>query len=268
MPPTSRVSQTWQFVTVNEPKKIQDKDTISTVRAHAMRSVRRKKRLELTAENQKKIEAIAQQSHPADSGVLSHHSVQVYPNDPFVGNRGKPDWLAPQREMLLKLEFLCLGHLPSNGAEYVAYDEYAQRLDYWQSDRDGDTRAAPKHFTHEISTIGSPKSLIGDGVFDPFNVMPISGGANHNSHVLNHCRRLPRNTFLFGQRRMKLDCTCLLMFSKSSCSGHVWQLSTPRPACGSESSQDMASLRFAGRHSVPCYAYIRRGTFGNYVWEL
>ncbi|CAD6580673.1 MAG: hypothetical protein ASARMPRED_000295 [Alectoria sarmentosa] len=180
-------SNKWQFVNVNEPKKNQDKGIISVVRAHAMRNVRRKQRMELTAQHQKRLKAQAPRSDRADSNATAEYSVQKNPDDWPIGDKADLDWSMSLREMLSKLESTNLGHLASRKEAEVAaeYDQDAQRPDYWQSHSEDETRAS-KRVTLGTHGPESPKSLVGDGVFDPFDVMPISGCASYNSHALNH----------------------------------------------------------------------------------
>ena len=180
----------WQFVNVNEPKKNQDKHVISLVRAHAMRSVRRNQRIQLTAQHQKAIKAIAPQSPRAESGVTIERSIQMKSDDWCVGDKGLSDWLEALSGMFSMFDFITLGRLASSdGAEHVP-----------ECDRDADEAEASKRSKLGTHRTGGPKSLVGDGVFDPFNAMPVAGCANYYSNVLNHCRYLHRNTFLFGQR--------------------------------------------------------------------
>lgn len=243
MPSASRANgvaatpKKWQFVNVNEPKRYQDKDITSMVRAHAMRNVRRKQRLELTAQHQKRLEvAKAPESRYADSSVVSELSVHGNPNSSSIGHETDTDWSMALREMLSKLEFINLAHLASsNQVEFEAErDEDAQRPDHLQSYGEDGTRA-PKRFMLGTRRTGNPKSLLGDGVLDPFNALPIGGCANYNSHVLNHCKYLRRNTFLFGQFPIWSQNPCkpslpgLLTIFIPSRFGHGSQLSTSRP---------------------------------------
>ncbi len=210
----------WQFVNVNEPKKNQDKHVISLVRAHAMRSVRRNQRIRLTAQHQKTIKAIGPQSPQADSGVTIERSIQMKSDDWCVGDKGNSNWLEALSGMLSMLDFIALGHLASSdGAE-----------DAHECDIDADKAGASKRSMLGTHRTGGPTSLVGDGVFDPFNAMPIAGCANYNSHVLNHCGYLLRNTFLFGQRCIGPHGICLLIIFVQSCYGGGFQLSTRRPA--------------------------------------
>ena len=204
--PAKAAPKQWQFVNVHEPKKIQDKDVISIVRAHAMRNVRRKQRLELTAQHQKTIKAMTSQPHHADSGLTVKHSSQTDPYDGLIGGKGHTDWLVALRGMFSNLEIINLGHLASD------CDEYAQQLDNSQS-YDEDEIQASKQYILGACRAGTPKSFVGDGVFDPFNATPISEGSNYNSHVLNHCTCLLRNTFLIGPRRMNASVLRLLSFT-------------------------------------------------------
>ena len=226
MPSTSRTNEVaatpvgartapkkWEFVNVNKPKKIQDKDVISVVRAHAMRNVRRKQRLELTAQHQKKVKPVAPQAHHADFGPTAGHSIHMDPNDWFLGGEGDADWLMVLRGMLSKREFVNPGHLTSRNGDgnSAECDEPAQPTDYWQSYGEDEFRASERFML--ATRRETPRSLVGDGVFDPFNAVPISDGTSYNSHVLNHCRCLLRNTFPFGQTRMKPSALALLIFS-------------------------------------------------------
>lgn len=176
----------WQFVNVHEPKKNQDRDVISIVRAHAMRNVRRKQRLELTTQHQKKMKAMTSQPRHADSGLAVKHSSQTDPYNGLIGGKGHTDWLIALRGMLSKLELINLGHLASEC-------ESAKRSDDRQSYDEDEIQASKQHLLGTYRT-GTPKSLVGDGVFDPFNATPVSEGSSYNSHVLNHCTRLLRNS--------------------------------------------------------------------------
>ena len=179
------VSGTWQFVNVKEPKKSQDKEVISIVRAHAMRSVRRKQRLELTAHHRKPSKARSSQPHHADSGTTVDQSLQPTPFDRFTSGRDDTEWLVTLRDMPTKLEMMSLEYLASendarNGAEA---DEYGESPDDGQSYNEDVIRASMQQIL-ETCRSGKPMSLVGDGAFDPFNAMPV---ARYNGHVLNHC---------------------------------------------------------------------------------
>ena len=197
---TKEASKKWQFVNVSEPKKNQDKDVISIVRAHAMRNVRRKQRLEITAQHRKRIKAIASQPHHADPDVTVEDSLQMNPYDWFIAGNGDTNWLAAMRGKLSKLEPTDLGHLASgNDAGSVAeWDEYAQRLDDWQGYREDEIQASIRLMLGKCWT-GTPKSLVGAGLCDPFDAMPISAHDNYNSHVLNHCTYLPATNSYLGR---------------------------------------------------------------------
>lgn len=262
-------SNKWQFVNVNEPKKNQDKDIISVVRAHAMRNVRRKQRMELTAQHQNKLKAQAPESDRADSNATAEPSVQISLDDRPIGDKADLDWSISLREMLSKLEFTNLGHLASSKeAELAAeYDQDAQRPDYWQSYGEDETRAS-KQFMLGIHRPESPKSLIGDGVFDPFDVMPISGCANYNSHALNHCRCFILSTFLFGHSRYEPKVLHLIILLIHSRFDHWSQLCTSRPGYGSEHSlEEMAAPCFARLDPFSRHPDFRGGTSGDPVWK-
>ena len=196
----------WEFVNFNEPKKHQDKEVISAVRAHAMRDVRRKQRLELTAQHQKQVQAVASQSCRADSGVTADHRVEMDLGRWLIDDKINNDWLVTLRDTLSKLDNVNLSELASRTeAEHtVERDEYAQRPDRRQGYEEDKVRAS-KRAVLGVCRIGSPQSLVGDGIFDPFNAMPIPGWTNYNGKVLNHCRCLFRNTFLFCQSRVVPD---------------------------------------------------------------
>lgn len=157
------------------------------VRAHAMRNVRRNQRLELMAQYQKRLITKAPKSEHADSSVTAEHSLQMNPNGWFTGDKADADGPVAPHEMLSKLGFINMGHLASrNEAEPAAEcDEQAQRSDYWQSYGEEETRALMRPMPGTCRT-GSPKSLVGDGVFDPFNAMPIASCNNYNGYILNH----------------------------------------------------------------------------------
>ena len=194
----------WQFINVNEPKKIQDKQVISIVRAHAMRNVRRKQRLELTAHHQKRLKNDAPDCHHADSSVTAEHSVQMSPGDWSIHDKADTDGPMMVCEMPSELDIVNPGHLASiNKAGFSGQcDENAGWSEYWQRHRKDEMRA-DKRSSLGTCRIEHPKSLVGDGVFDPFNAMPIAGNADYTSHVLYHCKYLLRSTFLFGPERYK-----------------------------------------------------------------
>ena len=175
--------ETWQFVNVKEPKKNQDKQVISIVRAHAMRSVRRKQRLELTAQHQKPPKVRSLQPHHA--GMTVEQSLQPNPFDRFISGRDDTEWLVTMGEMLTKLEMMNLGYLASrNDARNAAEpDEYGESPEYTQSYNEDEIRASMQQIFGTCRS-GNPMSLVGDGAFDPFNAMPV---AKYHSHVLNHC---------------------------------------------------------------------------------
>ena len=184
-PRATKASETWQFVNVKEPKKNQDKEVISIVRAHAMRSVRRKQRLELTAQHRKPSKARSSQPHHADSGTTVEQSLQPNSFDRFTSGRDDTEWLVTLREMPTKLEMMSLEYLASkndarNGAEP---DEYGESPDDGQSYNDDVIRASMQQILGTCRS-GNPMSLVGDGAFDPFNATPV---AKYNGHVLNHC---------------------------------------------------------------------------------
>ena len=178
-------SGTWQFVNVKGPKKIHDKEVISIVRAHAMRSVRRKQRLELTAQHQEPPKARPIEPHHPDLSMTIEQPLQSTPYDRFSSARDDTEWLVTQREMLTKLEMMSLGHLTSkNDAINAAEpDEYGQSPNYWQSYNEDEIRASMQQILGTCRS-GKPMSLVGDGALDPFNAMPV---AKYHSHVLNHC---------------------------------------------------------------------------------
>ena len=189
----------WQFVNINEPKKAQDKGVISIVRAHAMRSVRRNQRLKVMAQYQNSSKVKAPEFDHADSSVTAEQSVQINSNDRFIGDKADTDRPMMVCNMPSELEIITLGLLATrNGAEISAErDENAQWSEYWQRYGEDETRAA------NLLSLGtyrteSPKSLVGDGVLDPFDALPIAGYSEYTTHVLNHCKYLLRNTFLFG----------------------------------------------------------------------
>ena len=223
----------WQFVNVNEPKKNQDKDIISIVRAHAMRNVRRKQRLELTAQHQKRLKNKVPESDTTDSSEIAERAVQMNPDSWSPNESASASLAMTLREMLSELEFVDLGYLAnSSEAELDAEcDEDEQWPDYWQRYREHDMRVPRRGNlgTSRLSTV-TPKSLVGDGVFDPFNAMPITGCASYHGRVLNHCKHLHLDAFLFG---LGLFFLTPFIYSRF---GHGSQLSASRPVDGSESS--------------------------------
>ena len=181
-------SGTWQFVNVKGPKKIQDKEVISIVRAHAMRSVRRKQRLELTAQHQKPSKARSLQPHHADSNMTVEQPLQSGPYDCFWRVKDDTKWLVTQREMLTKLEMMSLGYLASriDASNEAEPGGNGESLDNGQSYNEDEIRASMHQFLGTYRS-GNPTSLVGDGAFDPFNAMPV---AKYHGHVLNHCMYL------------------------------------------------------------------------------
>ena len=183
-PITTRVApKRWQFVNVKEPKRIQDKEVTSVVRAHAMRNVRRKQRLEFAARHQKRLKA----DH-ANLGVTDEHPLPMDPNDRSFGDTVDIDWPIAIHEILNELETIDLAAGTSKArAELVTQsDEGARQPGYRQRDSEDETQA-PKHFVLGKYRNGSPRSLVGDGAFDPFNAMPMAGCPKYTSLVLNHC---------------------------------------------------------------------------------
>ena len=192
----------WQFVNISVPKKIQDKSVLSVVRSHAMRSIRRKQRLELINQHQKEVKTMVKDTHDTESGMTAEHSINPKPNDWFIGDNEDTEWFSILCETRSKLESMDLGLLVSrlrveNAAEC---DEYVQTPAYWQSHNEHDVPAFTfTPFMFRTSHTGGPRSLVGDGMLDPFNAMPVPCGANHNSHVLQHCTHFSA-TFPFWSR--------------------------------------------------------------------
>lgn len=189
IPATAKASpKKWQFVNVKEPKRIQDKEVTSLVRAHAMRNVRRKQRLELTAQHRKKFKANDLGSDHANLGVTDVDPPQMNPSDRSLGDKVDIDWPVALREILDELENVNLADWTSRerAENAVKSDEDAQQLGYRQHDSKDET-LAPKYHVLGKYRNRSPRSLIGDGVFDPFNAMPMVGCPTYTSHVLNHC---------------------------------------------------------------------------------
>ena len=103
-----------------------------------------------------------------------------------------------------ELEMISLGDLARrNEAELVAEsDENAHQPDYWDKYPEAGTQMLGD-LPLGISYPGVPtvQSMVGDGVFDPFDAMPIGGCAKYNGRVLDHCQYLLRSTCLFGHGR-------------------------------------------------------------------
>ena len=178
-------SETWQFVNIKEPKKLQDRKVRSIVRAQAMRSVRRNQRLELTAQLQKPPQDRSLQPHHARLGTIDEQPLQSSPYDRFSSARDDSQWLVTQREMLTKLEMMSLGYLASrNDARNEAEpDKYGESPEYGQSYNEDEIRAS-MHQILGTCRSGNPMSLVVDVAIDPFNAMPV---AKYHSRVLNHC---------------------------------------------------------------------------------
>ena len=181
---TRAASGTWQFVNVKKPKKNQDTEVISIVRAHAMRSVRRKQRLELTAQYQKPPKVRPSRPRQADSGMTIEQSLRRNPLNRYINGRNDIEWLVTLRPILSKLEMMSLGYSASrDDTRNVAEpDGYGESLDYGPTYKD-EIRASMQQILGTFCN-GNPISLVGEGAFDPFNAMPI---AKYHSHVLNHC---------------------------------------------------------------------------------
>ena len=192
----------WQFINTNEPKKTQDKAVISIVRAHAMRSVRRNQRLKIMAQHQKSRTIKPPEFDHAGSSVTAEQSVQMKSNDWSIGDKADTDGPMTVCDMLSELELITLGLLATRkeAETSVERDEYSQWSEYWQRYGEDEMRAAKLLSLGKCRT-ESPKSLVGDGVFDPFDALPIAGYSKYTSRLLNHCKYLLRNTFLFGPRR-------------------------------------------------------------------
>ena len=186
--PTKAAPKKWQFVNVKEPKKIQDKEVTSLVRAHAMRNVRRKQRLENTAQHRKKFKADALASDIAKLGVGDERPTQVNPRYPSLGDNVDINWPIALREILDELENVKSADWTSRErAENAAKsDDNARWPGYLQRHSEDGTQAPEYHVLGNYQN-WSPRSLIGDGVFDPFDAMPTVGCPTYTSHVLNHC---------------------------------------------------------------------------------
>lgn len=197
----------WQFVNIKEPKKYQDKGLISIVRAHAMRNVRRKQRSELMVQhqkrlNQKRLRVETPESDHANSGVTFEHLDEKASDDWFVVDKANTDWPITVREILSELGAIDPSHLASryDAQPAAGSDEGAQWSEYWQKIGEDELRAL-EQFRSGTCLTGTPKSFVGDGLFDPFNAMPTASFDMYDSHVLNHCKHLLCNTFLFGMLR-------------------------------------------------------------------
>ena len=155
----------WQFVNADEPKRTQDKEVLSIVRAHAMSHVRRKQRLEPMAQHQQGNKAMTPLPRHANCGHSSVHPLRRALDDCVVSGRTDTDWLKALRDMLTRLGFIDRGHPPStNGAEQVAEcDEFEQRSSDWHSDSENDIHVR-KQMMLGGCDIGAPKALVGDGV--------------------------------------------------------------------------------------------------------
>ena len=190
----------WEFVNINKPKKHLDKEVISQVRAHATRNVRRKQRLELTAQYQKKVQATEPQSDHADSGVIAKRPVEIDMNDWLIGDKVDDDWSVALHVVLSRLGFMDVGLLASRDRVSCATegDEDIQRHTSWRSCEEDKIWGSISR-TFGTSLIGNPQSLVGGGVFDPFDALPVPGWSSYKSHVLKHCRCLLPSTFLFSR---------------------------------------------------------------------
>lgn len=197
--PAKAVRNQWQFVNFSEPKKNQDKDVISMVRAHAMRDVRRKQRMEIMTQHNKKVEAVALQTLPAKSSVTVDHSSQRNPYDWFLAGNADTDWLTALRRMLSKLESVNVGLANTNGAGNASEcDDYASSSDYWRGYDKDEIQASIRLILGTLCT-GTPKSLVRESLCDPFDAIPVSARSNYNGHVLNHCRSPSQHTPLWSE---------------------------------------------------------------------
>ena len=198
---TRASTKEWQFVNVNDPKKNLDKGVISVVRAHAMRSVRRQQRLKLTTEYQKSLKTEVSTSTHAHPKVAAEHLMPIAPNDESVDDEADTDW---SREMSSGFELVDLGQMTSKNEAKLATgsDEDARRPDYWQNYGEDEGQALTR-LALGTRHAGIPKSMVRDGVFDPFNTMPIASCADYNSHVLNHCKHLLLQRFPVWSRAQR-----------------------------------------------------------------
>lgn len=198
-PATARVAPNrWQFVNVGEPKRNQDKEVISIVRAHAMRNVRRKQRLSVTLQHQKRLNTKVPASIHAGSSETYEHSVQMNPHE-----CDRPDSDRPVVVCELPSEFECIHLVCSNSRDEAVFAAEYGKDGQPPADSQSYSKKemqAPNRLMLGLCT-RNPKSLVGDGSFDPFNAMPIDGCARYDSHVLNHCKNLLCSTFLFGLTR-------------------------------------------------------------------
>lgn len=181
------VPQEWQFVNVKGPKRNHDKELISIVRAHAMRDVRRKQRLEHTAQHRKRPKARAKESGHAAPSVAAERPVSKKPNDWSFGDKADTESPMAVSEMLPALRITEFGDPPCRDEAELKAEcgEDAQPRDHWQRYGEDGTRATKPFMLEKCRTV-SPTSVVGDGAFDPFNAMPIAGCARYTSHVLNH----------------------------------------------------------------------------------
>lgn len=189
VPVTAKVAaKRWQFVNVKEPKRIQDKEVTSLVRAHAMRNVRRKQRLELTAQHRKKFEADALAADHAKLGVGDERPPQMNQSARSLGDQVDIDWPIALREILIELDNVDMADRTSRKSSENAAkgDEDARQPGYRPRDSEDETQAPEYHVLGKYRN-WSPRSLVADGVFDPFDAMPMVGCPTYTSHVLNHC---------------------------------------------------------------------------------
>lgn len=186
---TTKVApKSWQFVNVKEPKRIQDKEVTSLVRAHAMRNVRRKQRLEVAAQHQRKLKAGALGSVHANPGVTDEQPLPMTPRDRSLQDKVDTDRPIAIHEILNELAIIDLADGTSMQRAGLAAesDGAAQQPGHRQRDSEDGTQA-PKHPVLGKYPIGPPRSLVGDGAFDPFNAMPMAGCPRYTGLVLNHC---------------------------------------------------------------------------------
>ena len=191
MPPRSRSSRAfpkeWQFVNVNDPKQNLDKDAISVVRAHAMRSVRRQQRLKLTAQYQESLRTKVP-TPSAYPKVAAEPLVPSAPNDGSVGEEADTDWSA---KMSSEAELVDRRQMTNNDKAglVTCSDEEGRRPDYWHTYRE-DEGQEPTRFALGVRRTASPRLTFPDGVFDPYSTMRSAICADYNSQLLNHCKHL------------------------------------------------------------------------------
>lgn len=153
-----------------------------------MRTVRRQQRLKLTAQYQTSLKTKIPTSLPAHPKVAAEPLMPIAPNDGSIGEEAVADWSC---EMSSDFELVDLGQMTNNDKARLVTcsDEDARRPEYWQNHREDEGQEATR-FALGKRRAESPRLMVPDGVFDPFNTMRTAICDDYNSDALNHCKHL------------------------------------------------------------------------------